>query len=131
MALFTDGAFNCLSEHLKDVPPDVRASARLVQVPINPLSAILEKHQVQKVDFLNIDCEGNDLAVLRSNDWSRWKPLVICVEDHAESWQQSETVRFLASVGYSLKYRAVFSSVFLPNEIALSLSKSRGLEPIV
>jgi hypothetical protein len=83
------------------------------------------------VDFLNVDCEGNDLNVLRSNDWSRWKPKVICVEDHADNWQQSEIVNFLGSVGYTLKYRAVFSSIFIPEHIARTHASSRGLQAIV
>lgn len=131
MAMFEDGVFNCLSEHLDEVPESLRRSARLVKVPINPLSSILAKYDIQEVDFLNVDCEGNDLNVLRSNDWSRWQPKVICVEDHAEDWQDSEIMRFLGSVGYVLKYRAVFSSVFIPEAIARAHPSSRGLEPIV
>lgn len=131
MALFKDGAFNCLAEHLNDVPADIRQSARLVTVPIRPLSAILTENKVEKVDLLNVDCEGNDLKVLQSNDWNRWKPTVICVEDHAENWAQSDIAEYLASVGYTLKYRAVFTSIFIPTELAKAHAASRGLEPLV
>jgi FkbM family methyltransferase len=131
MALFKEGAFNCLAEHLNDVPEDVRRTARLVKVPINPLSDILNQNKVEKIDLLNVDCEGNDLKVLRSNDWSRWRPKVICVEDHAENWTQSEIMQYLASVGYTLKYRAVFTSIFIPDELARAHAASRGLEPLV
>lgn len=34
------------------------------------------------VDFFNVDVEGFDLEVLQSNDWFRFRPRVIAVEDH-------------------------------------------------
>lgn len=131
LATFRDGAFNCLAGHLNDVPEEIRRTARLVSVPIRPLSAILDEKKVSAVDFLNVDCEGNDLMVLRSNDWVRWKPTVVCVEDHATHWQQSEIADFLSSVGYTLKYRAVFSSIFIPSQLAAATASNRGLEPLV
>jgi FkbM family methyltransferase len=130
MALFADGAFNCLAEQMANVPDDVRRTARLVKVPINPLASILAERNIKEIDFLNVDCEGNDLNVLLSNDWSRWKPTVICVEDHADNWQSSEIVQFLGTVGYTLKYRAVLSSIFIPERIAREHSASRGLTAI-
>jgi FkbM family methyltransferase len=131
MALFADGALNCLADQMEHVAESVRRTARLVKVPINPLAAILAGQNVKSIDFLNVDCEGNDLNVLRSNDWSRWRPRVICVEDHAEDWQKSELCGYLGSLDYVLKYRAVFSSIFITREAAQILSASSGLVPIV
>jgi hypothetical protein len=37
------------------------------------------------------------------------------------SWQQSEIVAFLESLGYVLKFRAVFSSLFVKKELADSI----------
>ena len=118
MALFADGAFNCTTDQMHKVPERLRRNARRVTVPVNTLAAILAERKVRSVDFLNVDCEGNDLKVLQSNDWSRWKPKVICVEDHSLAWQQSDVVAYLASVGYTLKFRAVFSSIFVVSEAA-------------
>ncbi|HEY4415409.1 MAG TPA: FkbM family methyltransferase [Verrucomicrobiae bacterium] len=118
MALFEDGAFNCTVDQMDKVPERLRRNVRRMQVPIHSLAALLAGKKVQTVDFLSIDCEGNDLNVLQSNDWSRWKPKVVCVEDHAFDWQQSEIVAYLESVGYILKFRAVFSSIFVPKETA-------------
>lgn len=130
MALFADGTLNCLANQLPHVPEAIRRTARMVQVPISTLAAILAAKNVGVVDFLNVDCEGHDLNVLRSNDWSRWQPRVICVEDHADNWSSSEIVKYLASVGYTLKYRAVFSSIFIPETIAQANAPSRGLTTI-
>ena len=46
------------------------------------LTQLLDRYApvATRIDFLNIDCEGLDLAVLRGLDWSRWLPRVIAVE---------------------------------------------------
>jgi len=48
-----------------------------------PLSDILENHvpQGKIIDLLTIDVEGLDLEVLISNDWERFRPKYIIVED--------------------------------------------------
>jgi len=57
----------------------------------------------KKIDFLNVDCEGHDLPVLASNDWSRFRPEVVAVEDW-DSTDPSEIDRFLSSQGYALSF---------------------------
>jgi len=34
----------------------------------------------KQVDILSIDTEGNELAILKSNDFSMFRPLIICIE---------------------------------------------------
>jgi hypothetical protein len=80
------------------------------------LEEVLRKHHVKTVDYLNIDCEGNDLKVLQSNDWNIWRPQVVTVEDHSLCWHDSEIVDFMASKRYILKGRMVFTSVFALEE---------------
>lgn len=38
---------------------------------------------------------------------------VICVEDHAQDWVESEMVLYLRAFGYALKDRAACSSIFV------------------
>ena len=47
-----------------------------------PLTKILDSRAAERhIDFLNVDCEGMDLEVLQSMDWSKYRPSVVCVED--------------------------------------------------
>jgi len=60
---------------------------RLVEtrsVPVRRLDDLLNEYlpRDRKIDFLSIDVEGMDLAVLRSNDWSRFRPALLLVEAH-------------------------------------------------
>jgi FkbM family methyltransferase len=62
------------------------------------LSEILRRQEVKQIDFLNIDTEGADLEVLKSLDWSVWKPLVIAIE----AWPAAEkqVADYLFQLGY-------------------------------
>ena len=113
MAMFDDPVFNCTSDQLHNVPLPMRHTARLTKVTIQPLREILKRNDVDSVNFMSIDCEGRDLDVLRSNDWSRCRPSLLCIEDQSVDWQNSSIVSFLSDLGYTLRARAVFSSIFV------------------
>ncbi len=50
------------------------------QVPVEPLSAICEKHVHGDVHFLKIDVEGFEASVLRGMDFKKWRPWVLVIE---------------------------------------------------
>ena len=71
------------------------------------LSSILEKNlnHAQEIDFMSVDAEDHDLNVLQSNNWSRFRPKIICVEEHSSSinhLDKSPTVVYLKSHGYQV-----------------------------
>lgn len=51
-------------------------------VRMERLDAVLQEHMEAPavIDFMNIDAEGHDLNVLRSNDWNRFRPRVVLTE---------------------------------------------------
>ncbi len=78
-----------------------------VRVPIEPLRNILDKHLPanQQIDFFTIDVEGLDLEVLRSNDWTRYAPSFVLVEDtefKPERTGDSDIYKFLKDKGYEI-----------------------------
>jgi FkbM family methyltransferase len=86
-----------------------------VVVQVQRLDRVLEREAVAHVDFLNIDVEGADLDVLESNDWQRWTPDVIAIEDHQidlRNVQASETWRFLSGHRYLLHSKCNYTSVY-------------------
>jgi FkbM family methyltransferase len=67
------------------------------------------------VDLLNVDAEGSDLDVLRSNDWERWRPGIVVVEDHQRRFgadAPSEIADHLAGLGYHLQSHLVVTSIY-------------------
>jgi FkbM family methyltransferase len=51
-------------------------------ISVAPLARVLEKHLPpgQAIDFLTVDVEGLDLSVLKSNDWTRFRPRYVVAE---------------------------------------------------
>jgi FkbM family methyltransferase len=66
------------SSGARDLPPD--AVVRRVKVPATTLDRILAEHHVDRFDFLSIDVEGAELAVLKGLDLHRYRPTLICIE---------------------------------------------------
>lgn len=84
-----------------------------ISVEALPLAEILDRHLEihQQIDLLDVDCEGRDLDILRSNDWGRYRPRVILVEqhDHAEVSPNA----FLEKLGYRLVTQLDLTLVFV------------------
>jgi len=77
-----------------------------VEVETYPLSDILDKYLPpgQKIDFLTIDVEGLDLMVLKSNNWAKYKPSYILVEDRVDfkNLEASDVYNYLEKQTYEL-----------------------------
>lgn len=59
------------------------------EVEVDTLKNIFKKYNVQEIDFLKIDVEGYEEAVIQGNDWEVYRPKVICIEANHRStnWQ--------------------------------------------
>lgn len=54
---------------------------RTLKLPVRPVNEVLQAHFAAAApDFLSLDVEGLDLAILRALDFQRWRPKVVCVE---------------------------------------------------
>lgn len=69
------------------------------------------------IDFLSVDVEGLDFQVLTSNDWSKYMPNVVLVEDSNFSFDSSDNskiYKFLMDKGYHLVAKT-WNTVFYIN----------------
>jgi FkbM family methyltransferase len=105
---FNEPALNTFDENLaKERSTGTYFVKRTVDIQVEPLCKILEKYLPanQKIDFLTIDVEGLDLVVLQSNDWARYRPSYILVEDTnfiLEKSEESSIYNFLSQLGYKI-----------------------------
>ena len=70
----------------------------------------------RKIDFLNIDTEGNDLKVLRSLNFAIYNPSIIIIETHLKKIDEiinSEIYLFLINHKYMLKSWNIYSLIFI------------------
>jgi hypothetical protein len=94
---------------------------KIIEVRVKRLSEILHEFLPagQKIDFLSIDVEGLDLAVLQSNDWKRFRPECVLVEALGASLERvndSEVFLFMQGHGYELQSKTFNTMVFRDRE---------------
>jgi FkbM family methyltransferase len=103
------------------------------EVPARPLAEILSEHLPpgRSIDFLSVDAEGLDLEVLRSNDWSRYRPKVVVAEDSdallLDDLGRSRIVEFLSGRGYRPCAKSLHA-LFLADESRLVKRPDRFFE---
>lgn len=49
-------------------------------VNVVPLKNVFKKYKISSIQFIKIDVEGFEYEVLKSNDWEKYRPEVICIE---------------------------------------------------
>ncbi len=114
---FSDAALNTFDAEIARAREDEGWSRRdTVSVRVAPLKELLAEYGVDKVDVLNIDVEGRDLDVLRSNDWQHIRPKLILVEivgtDVLASASDACHI-FLAKFGYRLAAKTPRTAIYL------------------
>ena len=93
--------------------------ARLVKnslLPIKPLAALTPKIDHNIPSFLSIDAEGKDFEVLTTNDWERFHPRVVCIEEWnlgITSDFENEVENYLNKLNYSRVAYTGLSSIFV------------------
>lgn len=89
----------------------------VTMIKTEPLRDVLSRIDIPgEIDLLDIDVEGLDGEVLRSNDWNRYVPHVVMVEDQnteARTYEELETFRFLSPLGYSLIAKTFSTLIFV------------------
>lgn len=93
----------------------VDASARTHQVPAISLGELCQ-HFSQPVDFMNVDIEGLDEAIIGDEAFLTLAPRLLAIEQHghdiAEIMRRPSTLRLIEE-GYSLVSRCEITSLFL------------------
>ena len=91
---------------------------RVIEIPLLPLAEILDEHLPAgtDIDFLSVDVEGWDLEVLKSNDWTRFRPKVVLAELFGSTIGEASSdplFFYLASVGYEPLAKTINTWLFV------------------
>ncbi len=79
------------------------------RVPVVRLSSLLLKHGLTHIDYMSIDTEGSEVAILSELDFSRFTVSVLTVEDN---WRDDRIPKLMAEKGYDLFARLEQDLVF-------------------
>lgn len=77
-----------------------------INVPTTRIDTILSENYSsnERLDFFDIDVEGLDLEVLKTNNWNKYRPKIILIESNLglQDDMYSDITKYLESVNYSL-----------------------------
>jgi FkbM family methyltransferase len=117
--IFNDPALNGFSKDLslqRNKLNDYKI-IKTINMRTKTLRSILDKHLPigQKIDFLSIDVEGLDMEVLISNDWMKYRPEYILIEDKDFDFVYHESLEiynFICKMNYKLMAKTLSTSIF-------------------
>lgn len=98
--MFLDGNIGSARRRLS-LEESLRAKKAKIRIETVTLDEVLSLSPLAgcEVDFLDVDCEGHDLAVLRGFPFARVRPKLIAVEGHSK--EEADTVsRHLEKLDY-------------------------------
>jgi FkbM family methyltransferase len=98
---------------------------KVVKMPLVPINRVIEEHFGGKApDFLSTDVEGLDLAILKTLDFHRFRPKVICAETvDPEYWgpavtpMDPEITNFLTEKGYESRAMTYQNTIYIDKAV--------------
>jgi FkbM family methyltransferase len=128
--IFNEQALNTFDENLAKQRNGKMGYYIIKKLPLKvyPLSKILEEYLPigQEIDFLNVDVEGKDFEVLKSSDWSRFRPKVVLVEILSSSIEEvfeSPIYIFMKENGYIFFAKTFNTCFFVENEFLKEIKR--------
>jgi FkbM family methyltransferase len=102
----------CLDEIKRRKKEGIRFKViKKVNIKVDTLANVVEKYaKERKIDFVSIDTEGFDLRVLKSNNWEKYRPRLICIEKDPQG--QGEVDLFLKKRGYDLCFKGRVNNIY-------------------
>jgi FkbM family methyltransferase len=102
---FSDPAFNTFDAQNRADKTGQQPVTQTAEVEIYPLAQVLDEHLPagKRIDFMSVDVAGLDVSLLQSNNWEKYRPTFILVEDvdkNASHLDASDAYSFLAEQGY-------------------------------
>jgi len=116
---FNEPALNSFSEEVSkriDAESGKYKIIKELDIDVLPLSDVLDQYLPANttIDFLSIDVEGLDYQVLLSNNWDKYKPGVILVEENVnvDDLNHSPIYKFLKERGYTFFAKTLRTCVY-------------------
>jgi FkbM family methyltransferase len=94
---------------------------KVIKIPLKTINEIIEENFDKAPDLISIDVEGIDLEVLKSLDFNKYRPLVICAETITYSENRTERkiteiLDFITSKGYFIYADTHINTIFVDEE---------------
>ncbi len=120
--IFNEPALNTFSEteaKKKDGLNNYKIIEKKI-IEVSRLDEFLDKYlpKNQNIDFISIDVEGLDLNVLRSNNWTKYRPKIVlaeAIQSSLENIFDTELVQYMILNNYAL-FAKTFNTLFFRDQ---------------
>jgi FkbM family methyltransferase len=118
-----DGELNTFSKAEADEMARTYGSKvveRVIKVPLVNVNEVMEQHFPGKgPDILSIDTEGFDLDILKSIDFSKFRPRIICAETFVGGTRHVEgaIIAFVTAQRYTVRGATFVNTIFVADEL--------------
>lgn len=101
MRIYPNGGLSTFSDSMKKEHDNEQLPFKEMTIKMIALKTLFKRYKVNKIHFMKIDVEGLEDEVLKSNDWKRYRPEVLCIEANhiVQDWQT-----YLVDQGYALAF---------------------------
>jgi FkbM family methyltransferase len=93
-----------------------RKISRVVKIPLLNINRVMQQQFHGAPDFVSIDTEGLDLEILRSLDFDRFRPAVVCAEA-GPSPDGLKIIELMGSKGYSIRGYTSVNTIFVDERL--------------
>jgi FkbM family methyltransferase len=107
------------AEHQVKVSNGTVHIREVIKVPLLNINEVMDRHFNQTPAFLSVDTQGLELAILKSLDYSRFRPEVICAETLVTGTNRliPETAAFMETQGYVARGMTFVNTIFVDSRI--------------
>jgi FkbM family methyltransferase len=113
-----DGQLNTFSKEVADrfaARADGKYSIqKVLRLPLVDINRLMHKHWGGAPALLSIDTEGFELPILRSIDWKRYRPAVVCVET---SGARQAVLELMAALDYDVRGATFVNTIFVDRRL--------------
>jgi FkbM family methyltransferase len=117
-----DGQLNTFSKEQAEKQAKLNGPGTIKQVikmPLVNINEVLQESFQSRPNLFSIDAEGLDLETLKTLDFNKFHPQIICVEtsELGTGNVSNDIVAFLESKNYSVRGSTFVNSIFLDNAL--------------
>ena len=97
-----------------------------IEIESYKLDTVLKKYNIEKIDYLNIDVEGNEFKVISDFSFSKYQPKLISIEDNIYDIQEtlnSNIHKLLVKSGYFLASKYGVTCLYIDSQFKDKVNK--------
>ncbi len=86
---------------------------RTVKMPLLNINRVIAEHLGAAPDYLSIDVEGLDLAILKTLDFDRFRPAIVCAEHSDVPAERDQLLSLMGGHGYAVRGQTFPNTIFV------------------